>query len=499
MLSAGEAQASALGDVSATPFTYAELLTQVERLAGQLAGAGISSNDRVAIVLENGAAAAIAFLAVVSCATAAPLNDAYREQEFAQYFRDLRVRAVISRPGNGAVDRATPPDALRLSLTSDVAGYGLRHDGVALPEARPLRSREDDVALVLHTSGTTSWPKIVPLTHRNLLTSTGNMVRSLGLSAGDRYLNLMPLFHIHGIVSVLAALAAGGSVTCTPGFHAFRFFGWLEEARPTWFSAVPTMHQLILDRAARRQAVDARDLRFIRSSSAPLPPVVMQWLEQAFRVPVVEAYGMTEAAHLIAANPLPPLVRKPGSVGMPAGGIEVAVMDADGALLPANTLGEVVIRGDNVTAGYDANPEATQAAFCDGWFRTGDQGYRDAEGSIVLTGRLKEIINRGGEKVSPREVEEALLAHPAVSQAVAFAMPDARLGEEVAAAVILADGVEAGEKSLREVAARSLADFKVPRKIVVVDAFPVGPTGKVQRIGLAERLGLGDSGSGKPR
>jgi acyl-CoA synthetase (AMP-forming)/AMP-acid ligase II len=210
---------------------------------------------------------------------------------------------------------------------------------------------------------------------------------------------------------------------------------------------------------------------------------------------------MTEAAHLIAANPLPPLTRKPGSVGLPADGVEVAVMDANGTLQPSHTLGEVVIRGDNVTVGYDANLEATQAAFCDGWFRTGDQGYRDADGYIVLTGRLKEIINRGGEKVSPREVEEALLTHPAVSQAVAFAMPDARLGEEVAAAVILADGAEAGEKSLREAAARLLAGFKVPRKIVVVEAFPLGPTGKVQRIGLAGRLGLvqGDSGSGRPR
>jgi acyl-CoA synthetase (AMP-forming)/AMP-acid ligase II len=468
------------------------LRSQVEALAGQLRGAGIGGGDRVAIVLPNGPAMAATFLAVAACATAAPLNPAYREEEFRFYLDDLGARALITLPGDAAAAHAALPEgALRLSLEGAPGGLYLARAGSRLPAATPAWSGPEDVALVLHTSGTTARPKIVPLSQRNLAVSAGNIMTSLALRPGDRCLNVMPLFHIHGLMAgLLATLRAGASVACSPGFDAFRFFPWLDEFHPTWYTAVPTMHQLILGRAERQADVIRRNrLRFLRSSSASLPPVVMEQIEGIFDAPMIEAYGMTEAAHQMATNPLPPGVRKPGGVGLGAG-VEVGIMDEAGTLLPRGETGEVVIRGANVTSGYANNPAANSKAFTGGWFRTGDQGRQDAEGYLFLTGRLKEIINRGGEKISPREVDEVLLRHPAVKQVVAFAMPHPRLGEEVAAAVILAPGASATERELRDYAAEHLADFKVPRKIVIVEAIPLGPTGKLARIGLAEKLGL---------
>lgn len=278
---------------------------------------------------------------------------------------------------------------------------------------------------------------------------------------------------------------------CTPGFNALKFFAWLDEAKPSWYTAVPTMHQAILARAERNKDSLARaGLRFIRSSSASLPPQVMLELEAAFGCPVIESYGMTEAAHQMASNPLPPAARKPGSVGI-AAGPEVAIMDEEGNLLPKGALGEIVIRGPNVTKGYEANPDANLKAFAGGWFRTGDQGTLDDEGYLRITGRLKELINRGGEKVSPLEVDEVIMDHPAVAQVVTFAMPHDKLGEEVAAAIVLREGQATTEREIRDFAAKRLADFKVPRKVVILAEIPKGATGKLQRIGLADKLGLG--------
>jgi acyl-CoA synthetase (AMP-forming)/AMP-acid ligase II len=356
---------------------------------------------------------------------------------------------------------------------------------------QPGLAQAQDLALVLHTSGTTSRPKIVPLRHVNVTASAFQIGRTLALGPDDVCLNIMPLFHIHGLIAAtLASLAAGGAVCCSPGFNAFRFFPWFTEVRPTWYTAVPTMHQTILELAARnRPAIDAGRLRFIRSSSSSLPGPVMTAMEAAFGVPVIESYGMTEASHQMASNPLPPAARFPGCVGI-AAGPEIAIMDDTGALLPPGALGEVVIRGRNVTAGYENNPAANASAFIDGWFRTGDQGILDADGYLRLTGRLKELINRGGEKVSPLEVDEILMEHPAVAQCLTFAMPHAKLGEEVAAAVVLRDGAAAKDTELREFCGERLAAFKVPRRIVFVTEIPKGATGKLQRIGLAQKLGL---------
>ncbi len=348
------------------------------------------------------------------------------------------------------------------------------------------------MALVLHTSGTTARPKIVPLTNGNLAASARHVGESLALGPNDVCLNIMPLFHIHGLVAaVMSSLRAGAGVCCTPGFNAFKFGEWLEEVRPTWYTAVPTMHQAILMRMrAHPERARTAGLRLIRSSSASLPPQVMQELEDVFGSPVVEAYGMTEAAHQMASNPLPPRARKPGAVGL-AAGPEVAVMADDGAILPQGSVGEVVIRGPNVTPGYAGNPDANARAFTDGWFRTGDQGRIDEEGYLFLTGRLKEQINRGGEKISPLEVDVVLLDHPSVAQVVTFGVPHAKLGEEVGAVVVLHPGQAATEQEIRDFCAARLAAYKVPRHVLLRDDIPKGATGKVQRIGLAAKLGLG--------
>jgi acyl-CoA synthetase (AMP-forming)/AMP-acid ligase II len=362
-------------------------------------------------------------------------------------------------------------------------GTAAEHPGLAEP---------GDVSMVLHTSGTTSRPKIVPLSQANLCASAQHIARTLAFTGADRGLNIMPLFHIHGLIAgVLTPLSAGSMVFCTPGFNALKFFAWMDEARPTWYTAVPTMHQTILSRASKSADVIARHpLRFIRSSSSSIPPQVIREMEEVFGSPLIESYGMTEATHQMASNPLPPAVRKPGSVGV-AAGPEVAIMGEDGTLLPRGATGEIVIRGPNVTAGYENNPKANADAFTHGWFRTGDQGMMDEDGYVTLTGRLKEIINRGGEKISPREVDEILMDHPAVAQVVCFGMPHPKLGEEVAAAVVLREGQSATERDLQAFVAGRAAEFKVPKKILVMDEIPKGATGKLQRIGLAAKLGLG--------
>jgi oxalate---CoA ligase len=290
---------------------------------------------------------------------------------------------------------------------------------------------------------------------------------------------------------VLAPLAAGSQVFCTPGFNALKFFAWMDEAKPSWYTAVPTMHQAIVSRASKNPDIIQRNpLRFMRSSSSSMPPQVIKELEEIFNAPLIEAYGMTEATHQMASNPLPPLARKPGTVGR-AAGPEIAIMGNDGSLLPRGDTGEIVIRGPNVTAGYESNPKANAEGFLDGWFRTGDQGVMDSEGYISITGRLKEIINRGGEKVSPREVDELLMDHPAVAQVVCFGMPHPKLGEEVAAVVVLREGQQATERELQDFVAKRAADYKVPKKILFMEEIPKGATGKLQRIGLAQKLGLG--------
>ena len=498
LLQVGKDDATALSAPGGNPLTYKALRELVENIAQALSSRGIGPNDRVAIVLDNGPEMAAAFLTIGSAATAAPLNPAYRAEEFEFYLTDLRAKLLVvghdkETPAIGVAEKLGVPIA-RLAPNRDngAGSFSLAFTNSSKPAPASRRPTADDIALVLHTSGTTSRPKIVPLAHKNVCASAFNVAESLALTSQDRGLVIMPLFHIHGLIAaLLAPLSVGGEVCCSPGFNALKFFGWMDEVKPTWYTGVPTMHQAILLRApGNADVIKNHRLRFIRSSSSSMPVKVIGDLESLLGVPVIEAYGMTEAAHQMASNALPPRQRKPGTVG-PSAGPEVRVVDSRGETVPRGATGEIVIRGPNVMKAYENNPTANADAFYGDWFRTGDQGTMDEDGYVTITGRLKEIINRGGEKISPREVDEILMEHPAVHQCVTFGMPHDMLGEEVAAAIVLKQGVDASDKELREFAKAKLADFKVPKKILILAEIPVGATGKLQRIGLAQKLGLG--------
>ena len=504
LLAAGADASPALSAPGRESISHGELRSLIQRTLDTLNGLGIGRNDRVAIVLNNGPEMAACYMACASGVTSAPLNPAYRADEFEFYLSDLNAKALIVEQGSTspAIDVAVKLGVRLIDLVvaegAPAGAFTLvaRDARVETPAAHPGYAQPDDVSMVLHTSGTTSRPKIVPLSQRNLAASSTHIRNTLQFTAADCGLNIMPLFHIHGLIAgVLAPLAAGSQVFCTPGFNALKFFGWMEEAHPTWYTAVPTMHQAIVSRASKNADIIARHpLRFLRSSSSSMPPQVIKELEAVFNAPLIESYGMTEATHQMASNPLPPAVRKPGTVGK-AAGPEVAIMAEDGTLLPRGTglenTGEIVIRGPNVTAGYENNPKANAEGFRDGWFRTGDQGVMDEDGYVSITGRLKEIINRGGEKVSPREVDEILMDHPGVAQVVCFGMPHAKLGEEVAAVVVLREGQQVTERELQTFVGARAADYKVPKRILFMDEIPKGATGKLQRIGLAQKLGLG--------
>ena len=501
LLANGAAEAPAISAPGHPALTFGALRALIGDTLTQLNALGIGRNDRVAIVLANGPEMATCFMACASGVTSAPLNPAYRTDEFEFYLTDLKARALIVEQGSTspAIEVAGKLGVRVIDLIASpdqpAGHFVLQARGGASTSAPTLDggfAQPGDVSMVLHTSGTTSRPKIVPLSQANLVASATNIRNTLQFTAQDCGLNVMPLFHIHGLIAgVLAPLAAGSQVFCTPGFNALKFFSWMDEAKPSWYTAVPTMHQAIVSRARGNADIIARNpLRFLRSSSSSMPPQVIKELEDIFHAPLIEAYGMTEATHQMACNPLPPAVRKPGKVGI-AAGPEVAIMGQDGALLPRGDTGEIVIRGANVTAGYENNPRANEEGFLNGWFRTGDQGVMDEDGYISITGRLKEIINRGGEKVSPREVDEILMDHAAVAQVVCFGMPHPKLGEEVAAVVVLREGHTATERELQAYVSSRAADYKVPKKILFMDEIPKGATGKLQRIGLAAKLGLG--------
>ena len=463
--------------------TYEALQSQVAELAAQLEVAGISAGDRVAIVLPNGIETIVSFLAVASIATAAPLNPAYKADEFGFYLGDTGAKALITSNGTGEEARSVVSDSvLQLEARLSSEGRVSLHPGGDAASKTPSGSPSPDaVALVLHTSGTTSRPKRVPLAHRNIAVSARNIVATYDLTLSDVALCVMPLFHIHGLVaSTMSTFLSGGTVVVPPRFNALSFWPMAREYGATWFSAVPSMHSALLGRAGRGDGghAVADSMRFIRSCSAALPVSTMADMEERFGVPVLEAYGMTEAAHQMASNSLPPGKRFPGAVGFGTG-VEIGIMDEAGEMQPARGHGEVVIKGPNVIIGYEDNPEANQNSFTNGWFRTGDQGFLDEDGCLTLEGRLKELINRSGEKISPIEIDDVLLAHPAVAEAVSFAIPHKTHGEEPSAAVVLSGTADARE--LIAHCREHLAPFKCPRIIHIVDAIPRTATGKVQR------------------
>jgi len=494
-LLAGEDNHPALVTPGGRSLTYKQLRENVVGLVSQLNSFGLKPGERIAIGMTNGSPMAITFLAAALCGTAAPLNPKYKQEEFAFYYEDTQAKALITlSEGPEAAIAAVTPDMMLIHAKVNTDGTLslelVKIGSDSAESANPAVPNADDIAMILHTSGTTSRPKRVPIRHRNLIASAGNIIGAYSLTAADTTLCLMPLFHIHGLVGcLLATLASGGTLICPNGFNALEFWKLVDIYKPTWYSAAPTMHQTILARASRNiEIVKANRFRFIRSSSASLPPIIIEQLEATLNAPVVESYSMTEASHLMTTNPLPPKVRKPGTVGY-GFGVEVGIMDSEGNLLSLLSLGEVVVKAPNVIDGYENNPQANATAFVNGWFRTGDQGTLDKDGYLRLTGRIKELINRGGEKISPLEVDDVLLRHPAVAEALAFAVPHKSLGEDIHVAVVLK--AEADEKELLAHCSTMLADFKVPKQVHILDQLPRGATGKLQRLAMAKLLNIG--------
>ena len=480
-------------------FTFADIKKQIDWIKVFIANHEILKTDTIAIVLENGPEMASCFLSIASNCCVAPLNPSYTSFEFNFYLNDLKPKAIIvSENSNSPVIDIAKKMKIRIFKLSfnnkDVSGKFILKSKESKKNKSIKQNMEifsEDIALILHTSGTTSKPKMVPLSHLNLCTSAKNIVQALDLRRSDRCINIMPLFHIHGIVCLLlSSFFSGSSIFTSPGFNALKFFSWMNKFSPTWFSAVPTMHQAILSRASKNSKIIKKSkLRFIRSSSAPLPSKTMKEIETAFQCPVIESYGMTEASHQMTSNHLPPGKRKETKVGF-AAGPKVAIMGDNYNILENGNIGEIVIKGDSVTKGYVNNIKENQNSFVNGWFRTGDQGFYDKEGFLQLTGRIKEIINKGGEKISPLEIDNAIMEHENIFQGISFPILHSKLGEDVAAAIILKKDHKLTAQELKEFLSKKLVSFKIPKTIIFLEEIPKGKTGKLQRIGLAKKLGL---------
>ncbi len=467
--------------------TYDSLRRQVLAMASALVSLGIRRGDAAAIALPNGLPAIVSFLAASIAGTAAPLNPAYPYEEFVFFLRDTNARLLLCPPvgadfaRSAAADCNIPVFSVEMSQQGEVSVQGAP-GGVSATEPTA-----DDIGLVLHTSGSTGRPKRVPLRHFNLAVSSANIANTYALKPDDVSLCIMPLFHVHGLIgSTMSTLVSGGTVVVPTKFNALTFWKTIREHRVTWYSGVPTMHQVLLARAHHKPA-EAASLRFIRSCSAPLSAELIHKIEELFGVPFVEAYGMTEAAHQMTSNPLPPRHRKAGSVGVGTG-LRVRIIDKDGHDLGNDRCGEVAIQGANVFRGYDNNPEANARAFVNGWFRTGDEGWLDRDCYLHLSGRIKDIIIRGGENIAPHEVDEVLLKHPAVAAAVTFGFTHPTLGEEVAAAVVLHEPHGATESALIKHCRESLAEYKCPKKVYLVKSIPTTATGKIRRSAVADAL-----------
>ena len=427
-----------------TPLTNAAIVDQLRYTQRALNSYGIGRGDVVAMILPKGPELLVAFLTVASCSSCIPLNPEYGATEFNTILSDLETKAILLPEGFDSPVRAV---AARLGILvieliptegSQAGMFTLQCKQHTSAKPPSEFAEPQDIAVMLQTSGTTSKPKIVPLSHENICRSGLNLSGSLKLTPEDKNLHLMPMFHTNGlIISVMPGIMSGGSVACPTAFDPTKFFDWLLELKPTWYTASPTIHHAILDQVEfHPKGSLPGSLRMIRTSSAPMPRQLRTRLEKAFGIPLIDGYGMTECAS-ITCNILPHRKGKEGSVGIPSGP-DVAILSEAGTFEKNGSTGEVVIRGAGmVMQGYFNNPEANRTAFSQDWFRTGDLGFFDNDGYLFLTGRIKETINRGGEKILPLEVDEVLMDHPAVDQAITFGIPHPRLGEDLAAAIVL--------------------------------------------------------------
>ncbi|SDN32228.1 Acyl-CoA synthetase (AMP-forming)/AMP-acid ligase II [Paenibacillus sp. yr247] len=473
--------------------TYSQLSISIHIIVGLLLRLGFGNKSRIAVIAHDGPEMATLFLAVSGIMTCAPLNPKYTYEEYKFHLSDLGIDAIIvDNEIVVAIEAANDlgVKVIPLSQISEMIAYNNESTDVGVNLTHHL-SQKFDTAMILHTSGTTARPKIVPLTHQNICSSAQNIVASMKLTGSDRCLNTVPLFHVKGIIGALVtSILSGGGFVCSRSFAPEKFYESLENFSPTWYTAVPTIHQAILAQGRFASFGSQRtSLRFIRSCSASLSQQIALELEQLFQVPVLESYGMTETASQMAVNPLPPEQRKTGSVGK-AVGCEIAVLDHNGKIVSDESVGEIIVRGASVIEGYENNPIANQSSFFNEWLRTGDLGYMDSDGYLFIKGRIKELINRGGEKVMPLEVEEVILKHPSVMQAVTFAIPHPTLGEDVAIAIVKRSETEVSEVEVRQFIAASLAGFKVPTKVIFINEIPKGQTGKIQRVNMAEKLNL---------
>ena len=486
ILKSGDESAKAVSIPEKYNITYSELKSLVSEISTKLNEFGTINEKPIVIVLKNNAEFIISFLGVTSTnAIAAPLNPEFTEEELRFYLDDIQPSLVITNNGHKVVKEAELKNIPTCLVSYDGSRVDLEFNGEIIGITDSNKPDGENSCLFLHTSGTTSRPKGVPLKHKNLLRSLDNIVNTYELSEKDTAMVVMPLFHVHGLIGVaLSTLASGGEIIIPEKFSASSFWKIQKEYNATWYSAVPTIHQILLLRADDDNA-PKKSFRLIRSCSAALAPSVLEELEQRFGAPVLEAYGMTEASHQMSSNPLPPSKRKAGSVGVPTG-VDISIMSMEkiGEMLPIEGIGEVVIKGENVTDGYHNNEEANNDAYINGWFRTGDQGFLDKDGYLNLTGRIKELINRGGEKISPLEVDSVLIKHPSVNEAVCFAYPDEKYGEVVHAALVINSDIS--EVEIQEFCSNSLAKFKIPEKIHFTDSLPRTATGKIQRRNVAK-------------
>lgn len=467
--------------------SYSELLLSIDETIDSLHRLGFLHTERIAIALPDSPEMQIMTLAVVSCAVCAPLNPRLAIEEMVSSLQELKAKAIVCMPCEKIKEAAARLNikVLEISPWDKNSRNMLQVDSSFPLPAYYSFPEPDDIAFLLHTSGTTQKTKIVRLSQRSLCAAANYASKELDIVPGDRYLHVLPSFHLYGMAQTLWALLSGITVISTPGFSIDDFFLWLKEFKPTWYSAVPAMHQKIVEKIKESPNILPRHcLRYIRSASAPLSDTLRKELERVFQVPVLNTYGMTEVIMSIASDPLPPLIRKSGSVGRVLKGIEVQAMDADRQLLPKGQNGEIVLRGERLMDGYEGEQGLDTGKIFQGWFYTGDLGYVDEENYLYLNGRSKETINCGGEKISPYEIEEALQKHPSIAQAVVFATPHSDLGEQVAAAVVLYSGAKAGSKEILEFLLLHLSPTKLPRRIWITSSIPAMENGKIQRQNL---------------